>query len=284
MNIFFCINNNYLPQLLIAMTSILENNRLDSISFYIFSSDITPESEEKVFRLKSAYDNFTVTFLNPPDSIFKDLKLNIDHISIETYFRYIIADMLPYCDKGLYLDADIIVNESLGSLYSLDVETVYVAGVKDIYIDIIGYKEKIGFLKDDLYINAGVLLMNLRKIREDDKVTALFNNTRKYSDVIQYQDQDVINITFKNNIKEIGSIYNFITEYVRREKINRNKAVVIHYTGKIKPWHQNCKNKMRFLYKYYSYINNCFIENKKQHIVVKFLIMLWHSIFIVMKR
>ena len=263
MNIFFAVNDDYVKYLLVALLSILKNNVEEKIHFYIISKDITEESKNKIGLLRKIYSNFEIKYLVPGMSLFKDLKLNIEYITIETYFRYIIADLVPDISKCLYLDADIVVNGKLKDFYDTDIENFYCAGVEDLFINGICYKKEIGFTDDDLYVNAGVLLINLENIRKDNMISKLFYNNLQLKDKITYQDQDVINITFKNKILEANSIYNFTGTNVRREKNKRKSAVIIHYTGERKPWMNNCRNKMKFLWRYYNDLVDTLIYGRK---------------------
>lgn len=263
MNIFFAVNNDYVKYLLVALLSILKNNVEEKIYFYIISKDITEESKNKIGLLRKIYSNFEIKYLVPDMSLFKNLKLNIEYITIETYFRYIIADLVPDISKCLYLDADIVVNGKLKDFYDTNIENFYCAGVEDLFINGICYKKEIEFTDDDLYVNAGVLLLNLENIRKDNMISKLFYNNLQLKDKITYQDQDVINITFKNKILEANSIYNFTGTNVRREKNKRKSAVIIHYTGERKPWMNNCRNKMKFLWRYYNDLVDTLIYGRK---------------------
>ncbi len=252
MNIVFAVNDGYASKLGVAIVSILENNKNEKFNFYILSSDFSEKSQSLIEKIKQKYQNFTIKYIIPDHSLFDGLKLNIEYISVETYYRYVIANILPHISKALYLDADLVVNGSLTDLYNLNLKNFYCAGVKDSHIEKIGYKAQIGFSDSDLYINAGVLLLNLSAIRKDNIVEKLFHNTKKLADKILYQDQDIINITFKNNIKELDSVFNFATINVKEEKDKRNSAIIIHYTGKRKPWHKGCKNKARKIWLKYN--------------------------------
>ena len=248
MNIIFCINNAYVRFVSVTMLSILENNKSD-VKFYVLSNDIDTYAKEHLKTLIKEYLNASIEFVYIENKIFLDLKLNIKYISVETYYRYIIADLFPYMNKCLYLDADIIVNGDLKELYNTNIKDYYCAGAKDLYIQEINYTRKIGL--EGLYINAGVILFNLDKIRQDKMIQKLFDNTRKMKDIIEYQDQDVINITFNGSIKEVDSIYNFASTNIVHEKNKRSGAVVIHYTGPVKPWNKKCKDSMRFAWRHY---------------------------------
>lgn len=253
-NIIFAVNDSYASKLAVTIISILENNNNENFCFYILSSDFSKKSKQNIEKIKQKYQNWSIKYITPEKALFENLKLNIEYISIETYYRYIIANILINSDKALYLDADLVVNGSLSELYKTDLTGYYCAGVKDSHIEKSGYKTKLGFSDTDLYINAGVLLLNLDMIRQENLVEKLFKNTHELSNTISYQDQDIINITFKNKIKELDSIYNFATINAKEEKDKRNSAIIIHYTGKRKPWHKGCKNKVRKIWFKYNNI------------------------------
>jgi len=245
MNIVFAINKSYKDILSVLLLSILENNSQEFIHFYILNTDFDEKDKKNYDYLHKSFKNFEISFLKPDASKFKDLKLNIGYISIEAYYRYSIAELLSNEDRALYLDADTIVNGSLSELYHTDLGNNYMAGVRDLCIEELGYKEKIDMSENDLYINSGVLLLNLKKMRADNLEQTLLNNTNNLKDIIEIQDQDVINITCKGKIKEIDSIYNFTHANVSKEKKKHDRAVIIHYTGKIKAWDKDSINKMK---------------------------------------
>lgn len=231
--------------------SVLENNT--NIHFHVLSNDFSENSRSVVATIMKRYGNCDVKYHSVDISYFARFTTTIEYITIETYFRYMIADILKYEDKCLYLDADLVVDGNLDALYKTDLEEFYCAGVSDGYIDEILYKEKIGFQRSDVYVNAGVLLFNLKKIRKDGIVKKLIENTNRLKDVIKFQDQDIINITLKGKIKPLDSIYNYTSNNVGREKWKRFSAIIIHYTGAGKPWHKDCSNKMRGVWrKYYN--------------------------------
>ena len=199
----------------------MENNKNEKIRFYVIGKDITEENKTKINLLKKSYVNFEIEYIVPDVTLFDDLNLNIEYITVETYFRYIIADLVPSIDKCLFLVADLVINGTLKEFYDTDIKDYYCAGVEDIFINKIGYKKEISFDSSDLYINAGMLLMNLEKIRKENMVEKLFLNNQDRKEKIRFQDQDIINITFKYKILAVDSVYNFTGENVRREKSKR---------------------------------------------------------------
>lgn len=257
LNIFFAVNDGYAKQLCVTIVSILANNQNETIHFYVLSNDFSEANKHAVQNIYKLYKNWDITYLQPDRKLFENLNLTVKYITIETYYRYVIAQMLPNLDKGLYLDADLAVNGSLRELWDTPLDGYYCAGVSDLCIERLKYKGRIGLLPSDLYINGGMLLLNLKQIRQDKMTEKLFENTVKMSGKIFYQDQDIINITFKDKIKEVDSVYNFTSDNLKKEKFKASRAVVIHYTGATKkPWKEECRSKLQYVWQCYALLND----------------------------
>lgn len=239
MNIVFSADDAYVQPLAIAMVSILENNISNSrINFHVLTADISENNQKILHLILNKYNIGNIEFIFINEDMFNNFPLNIKHISKEAYFRYVIADVLPKTKKALYLDADILVLGDLSELWVTNIDDFFIAGSHKDYFakEFPGYKEKIGLREDDIYINSGVILMNLEKIRKFHKVKELFDNTEKLKDIIKIQDQDIINITFNKGIKNISNIYNY-TESDRRIGNRGNEEVtIVHFNTGNKPW------------------------------------------------
>lgn len=256
LHIFFAVNDGYAKQLCVTLVSILENNQNEVIHFYVLSNDFSGKNKQAVEKIKKKYKNFDITYLKPDKKLFENFKLTVKYITIEGYYRYLIADMAPHLKKALYMDADLVVNGSLRKLWDTALGGVYCAGVRDLCIERLNYKKRLGLSQSDLYINSGVLLLNLEQIRRDKMTHKLFQNTLKLMDAIYFQDQDIINVTFNGKIKQVDSIYNFTSENIKQERFKASKAIVIHYTGGTKkPWKDICNNKLQYVWKSYEYLN-----------------------------
>ena len=265
-NVCFCFNDAYAEKVAVLISSILFNNKREFFHFYLLSSDLTPESIRKLEKISHAYKNYTLHSVWVDKNIFNDLKLNIPHITVETYFRYVIADLIPNVDKILYLDADTVIAGNIAKLYNIDLGKNYLAGCKDKFVA--KEAEYAQLFNPKGYINAGVLLINTKIFRENHLSQKLIKKTIDLQDKTKYLDQDILNAVCSNHILIMDSIYNFAIENIFTEKKNRKKAVVIHYTGPQKPWnhevpmgkiwqeHQNIlkkilKTKNKLLLKFY---------------------------------
>jgi len=236
MNIAFCINNAYASKAAVVMFSLLENHKDTYINFYIFSSDLTDDSLNNLNKLHKKHKNFTVSKIDVPAEMFKDLKSNVDYISIEAYYRYAIADLLPGVDKILYMDVDLVVDKNINEFYNIDLENYYLVGVEDSYVTGVNHKPEINMAEDDLYVNSGVLLMNLPLIRRDGLCNKFIQTTKDLWGTTQYVDQDIINIICKGKIKQVDNIYNFLSKDMEQEPHKVKDVCIIHFAGANKPW------------------------------------------------
>ncbi|WP_413852577.1 glycosyltransferase family 8 protein [Candidatus Ruminimicrobium bovinum] len=243
-NICLSSDNNYAQHLTVTIASILKNaNTDDELFFFIFDGGITSDNKEKILKLKEI-KHFEIKFILIDSSKLAYLPNHSFHISIATYFRFKIASLLPInIDKIIYLDCDIIVLKSLSNLFNEDIKDYYIAGVEDI-----GYYFDRRFLKretDSFYINAGVLLINIAKWREDYIEEKLLSATENNLLLI-HNDQDIINFKLKDKIKALDLKWNVQDSFARilgklhplKKQIKQavlNPAIV-HYTGAIKPW------------------------------------------------
>ena len=276
-NIAFAIDENFVDQLNIAIYSLLKNNQDSKFDINIINAGLTERSQSSIKEILKHYKNSKISFINIQDQkhLFSDLPLTVSHISRATYYRFLLAELFPKLDKILWLDADILVTNKIDKLWETDIEKVYAAGVDapGIKNNFSEYKKEIGFDIDELHVNAGILLLNLGKIRRDNKTKELFDNTIKLKDKIRFQDQCIINITFQGKMKELGDEYNY-TDYAQmRDKDSRIKEVaIVHYTGARKPWCQYDPNdKYNVLYfKYIDEYNELIYKSKDKFALYKY--------------
>lgn len=163
-----------------------------------------------------------------------DLNLNEDRMGyVGTMLRLLLPSVLD-CDKAIYLDCDLVVNMDLTEMWSIDLEGRSIAGALDEGIsDSYSKREMRGIVGDSEYLNAGVLIMNLKRIRAEHD---LFNESIGYLDSHEkaiMRDQDALNHIFIDDKKVIDRRYNRLASSVTTEEGFDDK--IIHYTGK-KPW------------------------------------------------
>ena len=253
LNICYSTNEDFARHMAVSITSLLENNVHSKILVHILYSDLSDNTILRLSVFEKRYPNAKIVFHKIESARFKDFQINIPHITKETYFRYLISDIITDTNKVLYLDGDTVVNGEISELFNIDLTGFYCAGVRDIYIEQERYKKEIGLTESELYINAGIILFNLEEIRKSNIIEKLFKLSAEND--FKFQDQDAINAAFKGKIKELDCIYNFKRAHQKAFSKKVKLAKIVHYVGPNKPWNKFSLNRLKRVYFKYKKIS-----------------------------
>lgn len=242
------VDDFYVPYLSITIYSIIKNSSSKNFyAFYILSKEIDPQIKKTVDFLKR--ENVSITWININQYI-QDVDLaskrnlcDFKYISQVTFYRLWISHVLTKYEKVIYLDSDVIVQTDIANLFQIDIKNNLIAGARDaIQKMMINYVVSLN-LDVFEYVNAGVLIINLKKWKEEnifDKFLDLLNQK-----IFKYQDQDILNIACKNKIYILPPHWNYIINNndvesyrsIFETDINFPKNIhIIHYSWKEKPW------------------------------------------------
>ena len=168
--IAYGLDNQYTYPTIVSITSILEN--ASSHTYYIFyllvdKKTFKKENKEKFENLEKRYERCEINIIEITDKNFKNA--NTKRYPLATYYRLILADLLPDINRIIYLDGDTLIYTDLSEMYNLDMGNNIILGFVDN-----SYKKAEEFgIKTYKYIVAGVLLINLKKIRKENKLKYL---------------------------------------------------------------------------------------------------------------
>ncbi|MDR2569110.1 MAG: glycosyltransferase family 8 protein [Oscillospiraceae bacterium] len=262
MNIVYASDENFAEIMGVSIVSLFENNKnINKIDIYIIDDNISMKNKKSLVSLSDSY-NRNIYFITAPD-ISKTIGIKIDsqHWVVATYLRLFIVSLLPNnIEKTLYLDCDTIILGSIDKLYNKDISSFHGAGVLNPFSE--EEKLKIGLKAEDNYFNAGVLLLNIAKMRHDNIEKIFKNFIIKFNGMVPYNDQGVINGTIGNTIAVLPSVYNVLSlnfalsykamckymksciNYSESEYLKAIKhPIIIHFTGNIillRPWIKGC--------------------------------------------
>lgn len=222
MNLVFCLNKKFLDYTCCCIKSIIHNNKNFINKIYILSEDLTQDD----LKNKDIFNVIPVEIrkpIYPPD--FKFEKLN-SSISRESYFRLFIPETLKNIDKCLYMDGDMFC---FGDIKTLDYYPCdYLCGVS-------GFNNPITSNACDRYINAGLIIMNLKAMREDNFLDKA-RQIHSYDNPYWLHDQTIINLGFNSKIELIPEKFNcMIVDFNNLEKFIRSNDIrVIHLASRFK--------------------------------------------------
>lgn len=181
-NILFCGNEGVFDGVLTCMLSIMKRtDTKEPFKIHIFTMDLTylkPNYKPVTEKHRKFLEDIAKTY-NPENTIelFDVTDLYKEHFSgcpNETAYCSpytlirLLADLVPGLpDKLLYLDTDIMFNRDIRLLYDKDIEGYEYAAGRDHYGK---------YLIKPNYINAGVLLFNMKEMRR----TGIFEKARDW--------------------------------------------------------------------------------------------------------
>lgn len=226
MNIVLCFNKNWLKYIPVQFYALIKNNPNSHI--YMISENLSYEDLKPFDEiLKQINDMSFYTYINLEEHFDKYIHNDINTKSRcgkYTLARLFIPELIDE-NKIIYIDTDAICDKNLGSLWNFELKNNLIAGVSDNGVG--DYKLTIGLNSQDVYINAGVILMNLEKIKQDklqDKWYFMAQDQFRLG-----ADQDIINISCKNRIIPIDLKYN--VSLSTGLDISDEEIIIMHYAG-----------------------------------------------------
>lgn len=185
-------SRNVYSRMMPAMKSLLQYVNVDKIYFLIEDDEFPYKLPEKVECINvSGQTWFTRKCPNwRPRWTYMIL------------LRAVYTQIFPQYNIILSLDNDTIIQQDFSEIWDIDMTDYYIAGTRD--------TPKMNI--DRLYINSGVVLFNLKKIREDkkDEEAVKLLKSHRY----KYPEQDVFNEIFKDHIYELTTEYNSYHKFV----------------------------------------------------------------------
>lgn len=236
MNLLLCVDNNYIEHAMDTILSIFIHNNDEEINIYLMYDEL---EEEKL----NNFIHFVKMDLNCKLHLIKynlnniQLPIYIDYITKITYFRLFFPLLIEEdIERILYVDSDVICSENIIDFYNMDFENNVLAGCENmLMMDNIESNERFGLPQDNIYINAGVLLINVKKYKDMVSYNSLIKFINDNYNKLVFQDQDVINKYFYGKIKIVDTKYNYQINAVEYGMENYNSAL-IHYSESYKPW------------------------------------------------
>lgn len=268
--IIFSIDKNYLRFALVCLTSLIRHASTEhNYDINIIHTDITPDLEaEFLSSLPQFPENVKIRFIDITSFVdqidLSQLYIEI-HVTISTYFRFILPEIFTEYSKVLYLDCDLIIRDDVAEIFNCDLSQFSLAAVPDVreclYAQLNlrasnknwkNYVEKeLGLGDYRKYFQAGVLLFNLERMRKNNATKRLFSRLSEIKTPI-LSDQDILNSVFCDDVCylpidwnvewQIPFEFNGWSGLLSPEHKEYVTALanpkIIHYASPVKPWNE----------------------------------------------
>ena len=245
-NLLVTLNSGYVRQLCIMLTSALCSNPDAVFDVYVLHTSLTDKELCEIQQVLPA--PHTLHSLRVDGSDFSSAPTT-GRYPAEMYYRIFAAQYLPKeLDRILYLDPDLIVRGSLQELYSIPLERAMFAAASHVGT----FMTHINSVRLDTaeektpYINSGVMLMNLKRLRQKQDQQKVFAYIEGHKKRLILPDQDIISGLYGTEIVQIDPYRYNMTErlFALRPEAEswlnlswvKKHSIIIHYCGRNKPW------------------------------------------------
>lgn len=262
MNIVFASDDNYAGLLATSLLSLLEHNRSAAeLNIFVFDDAIRDESKEKLEQVVTPFGR-TITYLRVPTTEeLTGVSFQSQRWSSTMILRLYVGSLFPKdIHRIIFLDCDVLVLDSLEPLWNIDLGDCYIGGVQECSGD--KRKANLGLPPTANYINAGVELIDLDKLRANHVESLYTAFLQKANGYIPEVEQGTVNACISKYIKLIRPRWNvhttfYMFDYDTQRKIKRptvyptkeevqqaiENPAIVHFSGccfsDIRPWQSN---------------------------------------------
>lgn len=180
---------------IITISSLMENSRKFFYEFYIIVENHTNPEYQKIKSLEKLYNRLKINFIEHPTQIDEMSDIIKDgYWPKPAWYRLWLTELLPHIDRIIHVDCDCYITDDLDEMYNMNMTDLNIRGV----IDPSPHNSKI--IRNDKYMCSGVLLMNLKRMRENNMTKKYVDIILKYNTKLSFPDQIIINsVDIENN-------------------------------------------------------------------------------------
>lgn len=249
--VFMAVDDGYIPFLGVALKSVIENSSKENkYEIKILYTKVSEENKNKIKAYET--ENVSIEFVDLSSKLheIEDKLYTRNYFSNTTYFRLFIPELYPEYDKAVYIDSDTVTLADIADLYNTDMGDNLIAGIPDGVVQAIPvfqeYVEKVvGVIDYNNYFNAGIIVMNLKALREYKFQEKFLYMLEKIKFEVA-QDQDYMNRLCKGRVKLLGFEWN------RMPAMGKRKGTInlVHYNLGCKPWYFDDVLYQEYFWKY----------------------------------
>lgn len=261
-HVLVTLNEGYLPQLSVMLTSLRGNNPEERLEVWLLHRGIP---EERLQTLEAGLTRLEVGLhcIRVDETLFADAPVKRQYPQ-EMYYRLLAPSILPpELRRVLYIDPDVLVLNPVRPLWELDMEgKLFAAAAHTGKTELANNINKVRLKTENNYFNSGVLLIDLERGRDEIDPAELFDYAREHPNELLLPDQDILNILYGSRTLELDdAVWNYdarnYSNYLLRsggvadtDWVARN-TVFLHFCGAAKPWKHHYRHRFGILYKHY---------------------------------
>ena len=199
--VFYASDKKYMPYLAVALQSLKENrNKKSEYHIHVLLSGNPGVDARKIRNMEE--DGFCIYFDDVSEKLarIEEFTHCRDYYTNAIYYRLFIPELFPQYDKAVYLDCDTVLLEDVAKLYGEEIGNNYIGAVADQVVAATDafrlYTKNALDIEGRKYFNSGVMVMNLKELREICFFKTFCNILSSYDFTIA-PDQDCLNLMSK---------------------------------------------------------------------------------------
>lgn len=232
-HIAYNVDESFVVTMGTSIISILDNNPHVKIIFHIFTDGMS-EKNISCIKLMAKQWNCCCIIYTYNMKAFQDFHLSVNRFNRITYGRiYMPKALKGMTQRVLYFDADAICIASLKPLWHVDLNGMAIGAVSEVSETV---KHRAAFLKlkNGTYFNDGIMVIDIEKWEHQHITERAFSYQNEPKERFLGQSQDILNLVMDGNVMLLSSKYNVYGGGFAY--LNRDDAVIVHWTGRRKPW------------------------------------------------
>lgn len=262
--IMHCFDDNYVIPASVSFLSMLENaNPRYFYKLYVLHTDISKKNQNTLNSIVSKFNNADLQFIdmnNKFDDEFDVMKTKA-HYSKEILYKLLAPTIFPEYEQIIITDVDVVFCGDIAEIYDEGQFDEYIAGIAyhNVLENFMRNTYEAQFSSEEikkLLIGAGLLCVNLKKMREDGMEAKCVAYLEQNLHRLKQPEQDVLNLVCYPKIKLLPErfmvctyLYDMIenNEFFGNEitlgkqdkvwiKEALSKVIQLHYAGAQKPW------------------------------------------------
>lgn len=262
--IVFTFDDNYAFPAAIAIKSLVHTgNRGTWYEIYVLYRNLSVENRRCLDQIAK------INWIEVSDDLFAGVPVSSEY-PVDVYYRLAIHDILPMYDRIIYSDVDVLFQGDLAEVYNTDLGGAYWAGVplecNEIPSEatLAAQKGKPGDANymtghtkfaenhNELIFANGFMLINAKKMREDQMTEVFLKTIKQFSGRLKMFDLEVLNLACQDGtikslpfdycvLEDISiakdfrdtNLYPFLSRVFSDRELRHavNNPVILHYTG-----------------------------------------------------
>lgn len=231
-----CFDERVLVPAEVSIASALWTARRMKVGVNVMTTALSETAERELTRLCEILGAVSFRVRRVTLDRFAGITSTNRHIPLETYLNLLMGSVFPDLDRVIYLDADVLVRSDLAGLWTMDFGDNVCIGSDKAWGHVPEYRASTGLSAEDVYINNGVMLVDLKAWRDDGCEERLVAKAQACGSRLPCMDQDVLNIVLRGRIGTMPSPWNFTSYEYAANRRDWRIAKVLHFSAVPKPW------------------------------------------------